>query len=178
MKPWERYAQEGPKTGSGGEGPWTRYMGSSQASEDFQKAVQRLLGHEGGYSNDPEDRGGETNFGISSKAHPGIDVKNLKEDEAKQIYLRDYWEPLGADKLPEPVRELAFDSAVQHGVEWTKNALAETGNTFEGLFQKRKKFYQTIVRNDNSQAKFLDGWMNRLDSFSPKLPWLKYGGKE
>jgi lysozyme family protein len=58
---------------------------------DFEQAVEFVLGHEGGYSNDPNDPGGETNFGISKRAYPNVDIKNLTRDGAKEIYLHDFW---------------------------------------------------------------------------------------
>lgn len=58
----------------------------------FKKAVEEVLLWEGGYSNDPDDPGGRTNFGISSKHHPEIeDVGSLTIDDAIAIYYQDYW---------------------------------------------------------------------------------------
>lgn len=172
MKPWEKYAQSAPQTAQEGDGPWTRYKGSAE----FEAAVDRVLGHEGGYANDPDDRGGETNYGISKRAHPDVDVASLTAGQARQIYRQDYWEAINADSLPDDVREMAFDAAVNHGVGWTKAALQEVGNDVDKLYQKRKKLYQALAKEDPSQEKFLDGWMNRLESYVPRRPWLKYGG--
>lgn len=177
IKPWEKYA-EAPVRSSEARGPWDRYRGSDSPSDAFQKAVQRVLGHEGGWADDPDDRGGATNFGISSKAHPDVDVKSLTKEKAIELYRERYWEPLGADSLPEGLRELAFDAAVQHGVSWAKNALEETGGSVKAFLDKRKRFYEGIVKRDPSQEKFLNGWMNRLESYRPKMPWLNYGGSE
>jgi lysozyme family protein len=58
---------------------------------DFDQAVEFVLGHEGGYSNDPNDPGGETNFGISKRSYPDVDIKNLTREGAKEIYRRDFW---------------------------------------------------------------------------------------
>src|SRR5262245_58371277 len=59
---------------------------------EFKDAIRVVLKHEGGYSNDPADAGGETNFGISKRAHPDVDVKNLTRGEAEKIYKRHYWD--------------------------------------------------------------------------------------
>jgi lysozyme family protein len=48
---------------------------------------------EGGYVNDPKDPGGETKFGISARAYPKIDIKNLTSDDAKTIFLKDFFYP-------------------------------------------------------------------------------------
>jgi lysozyme family protein len=58
---------------------------------DFNIAIVPLLENEGGYVNDPADPGGETNFGISKRSYPEVDIKNLTADQAKEIYLRDFW---------------------------------------------------------------------------------------
>jgi lysozyme family protein len=49
---------------------------------------------EGGYSNDPNDAGGETKYGIAKRWHPNIDIKNLTLEGAKQIYRLEYWNPM------------------------------------------------------------------------------------
>ena len=66
---------------------------------DFEKAVEFVLRMEGGYVNDPKDPGGETNFGIAKKSYPGVDIKNLTEEQAEEIYKRDYWEKYNIGEL-------------------------------------------------------------------------------
>lgn len=59
---------------------------------EFEPAVEFVLSNEGGYEPPlPADPGGETNFGISKRAYPSLDIKALTVDQAKAIYLRDYW---------------------------------------------------------------------------------------
>lgn len=58
---------------------------------NFDIAVEKVLEHEGGYSLDPDDAGGETNFGISKRSYPGVDIKSLTVEDAKVIYKRDFW---------------------------------------------------------------------------------------
>lgn len=60
-------------------------------SVSFKQAVKVLLEIEGGYSNNPYDLGGETNFGISKRQYPHIDIKNLTSSKASDIYYTDYW---------------------------------------------------------------------------------------
>ena len=81
----------------------------------FEKAVEMVIELEGGYSNDAKDPGGETKFGISKRAHPHVDIKNLSLDEAKGIYARDYWHKVHGDKLPWPLSLCVFDAAVNQG---------------------------------------------------------------
>lgn len=82
----------------------------------FDKAFVELIGIEGGYVNNPTDRGGETKYGISKRAYPNLDIKNLSLAQAKQIYYTDYWKASGADQMMK--YELAlelFDTGVNMG---------------------------------------------------------------
>ncbi len=57
----------------------------------FEDAYTILSPIEGFYSNDPDDPGGETKYGISKRQYPHLDIKNLTPERAKSIYLSDYW---------------------------------------------------------------------------------------
>lgn len=83
----------------------------------FDTMFDRLLGHEGGYSNDPADPGGETRWGISKRSYPTIDIKNLTRDGAKQIYRRDFWDRIHGERLHDGVAFQVFDFAVNSGIE-------------------------------------------------------------
>lgn len=80
----------------------------------FDTAFDRLISHEGGYVNDPQDPGGETNWGISKRSYPNVDIKNLTRDGAKEIYRRDFWDVLG-DSNP-AIKFQVFDFAVNSGI--------------------------------------------------------------
>ena len=81
----------------------------------FDTAFDRLFANEGGYVDDPNDPGGETNWGISKRSYPNVDIKNLTRDSAKAIYLRDFWQRI--DGLPDLVIFHVFDFAVNSGIE-------------------------------------------------------------
>jgi lysozyme family protein len=81
----------------------------------FEQAFARLLGNEGRYSNNPADPGGETNWGISKRSYPNLDIKNLSYDQAKEIYRRDFWNVLGDS--PNAVKFQTFDFAVNSGIQ-------------------------------------------------------------
>lgn len=83
----------------------------------FDVAIARLLGHEGGYVNDPNDPGGETNWGISKRSYPQLDIKALTREEAIEIYRRDFWDRINADELYDGVAWQALDFAVNSGIE-------------------------------------------------------------
>jgi lysozyme family protein len=82
---------------------------------DFDTAFDRLMGHEGGYANDPRDPGGETNWGISKRSYPHVDIKNLTRDGAKAIYKRDFWDALG--EAHPAIKFQVFDFAVNSGIQ-------------------------------------------------------------
>lgn len=106
----------------------------------FLRAVEELLGVEGGHVNDPADRGGETKCGISlrflaaegafdkdgdGKADfdldfdgdiDGADIRALTPDHAIALYYRCFWLRLRADILPPPLGEMMFDQAVNGGL--------------------------------------------------------------
>jgi len=82
---------------------------------DFDKYFDRLIANEGGYVNHPTDPGGETNFGISKRSYPNLDIKNLTREQAKAIYLRDFWKAGKLDQLPSSLAFQVFDAAVNHG---------------------------------------------------------------
>ena len=48
----------------------------------FDHAVKEILRHEGGYVDDPVDRGGETKYGISKRSYPDLDIANLTLEQA------------------------------------------------------------------------------------------------
>lgn len=83
----------------------------------FERAFRIVVGEEGGYVNDPRDPGGETKFGISKRAYPDVDIRNLTLDDARAIYRRDYWDRVGGDDLPYRWALLVFDAAVNQGVD-------------------------------------------------------------
>lgn len=83
----------------------------------FNEAFDRLIGHEGGYVDNPEDPGGETNWGISKRSYPNVDIKALTRDGAKAIYRRDFWDRINADWFYDGVAFQLFDFAVNSGIE-------------------------------------------------------------
>lgn len=105
---------------------------------NFDQAFDRLMGHEGGYSNHPADPGGETMWGVTlrvarASGYTGA-MRDMPRDFAKTIYRRDYWDAVKADQLPTAVRFDVFDGAVNSGarqsVKWLQQA---AGTTADGI---------------------------------------------
>lgn len=150
-------------------------------SPSFQKAFQVLVGAEGGYVNDPRDPGGETKFGISKRAYPGLDIAALTQQDAEDIYLRDYWDPVHGDDIPWPLCVFVFDAAVNQGPSAavmllqkslevpqdgsfgakTKKALANIKDQREAcaLFMADRALRYTGTRNFDIYGR---GWLKRL----------------
>jgi lysozyme family protein len=94
---------------------------------DFDTAFGKVLGHEGGLTLDPRDRGnwtsgipgvGElkgTKFGIAAHVYPNEDIQNLSLERAKEIYKKDYWGPAGCDAVPNAIKFDLFDMAINSG---------------------------------------------------------------
>lgn len=83
----------------------------------FAVAFDRVIGTEGGYVNNPADPGGETNWGISKRSYPHINIAALSREGAKTIYHRDFWNRIHADTLPDGIAFQVFDFAVNSGIE-------------------------------------------------------------
>ncbi len=82
---------------------------------NFDEAFTRLIGHEGGYVNNPADPGKETKYGISKRSYPHVDIKNLTLEQAKEIYRTDFWNPIG--QAHPAIKFQAFDFAVNSGIQ-------------------------------------------------------------
>lgn len=78
----------------------------------FETSINRLLGIEGKYVNNPEDPGGETNWGISKRSYPGLNIKELTREQAIALYDRDFWTPIDGDSLPSGIGYQLLDFAV------------------------------------------------------------------
>lgn len=97
-------------------------QGPGQQAEPLTDAFLASVGFvlakeiEGGYVNDPRDPGGETNFGISKRSYPGVNIKTLTREEAEAIYHRDFWKAIKANSMPPIIAVAAFDAAVNQGV--------------------------------------------------------------
>jgi lysozyme family protein len=77
----------------------------------FDEAFELTIGLEGGPSDDPDDPGGFTIWGLSKRYNPGVSAATTLA-EAKKIYLEKYWIPAGCDKVPSPMDICLFDSQV------------------------------------------------------------------
>ena len=138
---------------------------------NFDRAFDIIIGHEGGYVNDPRDPGGETKYGISKRAYPNEDIKNLTLDRAKELYKRDYWNALEAETLPDAARLMVFDCAVNCGVTAAKKLLQRSiGVKDDGIIGPATR--RAISTAVNLPMKFAGFWLQ----YYTDLPgWPTYG---
>jgi lysozyme family protein len=85
--------------------------------EAFDLAVDRVLDHEGGYVNSPNDPGGETKWGISKRSYPWLPIADLTRDDARRIYHDEFWRAVGAQDRHPAVAFQLFDFAVNSGIQ-------------------------------------------------------------
>ena len=83
----------------------------------FARAFARLMENEGGYSDGQGDPGGETKFGISKRSYPTIDIAALTREDARAIYLRDFWLRGRMEAFDPAIGVQIFDIAVNSGIE-------------------------------------------------------------
>ena len=150
----------------------------------FEEIIEKVLKHEGGYVNDPDDAGGETNYGISKKAFPDIDIKNLTRKEAKEIYKNEYWDKSKVEKVPKRLRHIYFDMCVNFGTSGAISVLQRSANSrgsklsidgklgpltlgsIKNIETERVRAYRIlrfakIVSNTAANEKYWFGWYNR-----------------
>ena len=128
----------------------------------FSKALQFVLKWEGGYEYDPNDPGGETNFGISKHAYPDLDIRNLTPAQAMGIYKADYWNKIDGDNQPYPQVLAYFDTAVNDGVSRSLGWIQQAGDDVKAFLALRRQFYIDLVNKKPTDVKYIRGWLNRV----------------
>jgi lysozyme family protein len=158
-------------------------------SGKFLKAFDYLMNHEGGYSKDPKDAGGETKYGISKRSYPHLNIKDLTQDQAKKIYFCDFWmkckcENIEDENIAAKFFDLAVNMGIPQAVKLIQRALraAETQVVEDGIIgsitlkaineadstdllaalkSEAAGFYRLIANANPSQQRFIDGWLRR-----------------
>lgn len=158
----------------------------------FETALADVLRYEGGKVDDPDDRGGRTNRGITQKTYStwlekhgrtDADVFDISDEDVEAIYKSDYWLAGHCHELPYPVSYVHFDACVNHGRHQAAVMLQRAaGVTVDGIIGRET--LTACVRGDpirlaerycdereqlyhrlalrEGQQKFLAGWLNRL----------------
>lgn len=132
----------------------------------FFTSLKFVLDHEGLYSNDSKDPGGETKWGISKRYHPDLDIKNLTPEEATKIYYDEYWVPAGCATMAYPLCTVVFDTCVNMGVKTALTYQKKAGGNTDDYIAARRNGYIERVKKDPVKQRFLAGWLNRLSDLS------------
>ena len=140
-----------------------------------RKAVLRVLGHEGGYANHPNDPGGETMWGITFRTarrhgYTG-EMRFLPKETAVEIYEKEYWQAIRGDELPFPLAFQVFDAAVNSGpiqaIKWLQRRL---GVTADGIFGPL-----TLAAVSSIETNPIEFLVTRME-FQTRLPtWATFG---
>jgi lysozyme family protein len=159
---------------------------------DFRPAFEFMIRHEGGYVNDPNDAGGETKWGVSKRSYPDLDIASLTQEDAAQIYQRDFWQPQPYCHIDDQrIANKVFDMSVNMGshqahvllqravngcgqkvvadgvlgpLTLTAVNLASPDALLDELREHMGKFYYELAARRPSNQKFLNGWMNRANA--------------
>lgn len=158
----------------GGEVPRYKTGGDTPGDEVFERAFKKVLKFEGGSKYLKDDAGkGPTKYGINQTANPDVDIKNLTEDQAKEIYRKRYWNAIGGDALAAKnphLATIAFDAAVNQGPGTAKQMVAESGGEPYKLLQLRQQRYVDLKnQNPKKFGKYLGGWTERVTSLQKDL---------
>ena len=157
--------------------------------KNFEKSLEMLLHHEGGYVWHPEDPGGETNHGVTRAVYEQWvnrqvmdgEMKALTHADVAPIYKKNYWDKLKGDDLPSGLDFAAFDWGVNSGTgrpakviqryvtaaqdgaigRQTLGLIAENNpaDIIQYLYEQRQKFYERLKTFET----FGRGWTRRVD---------------
>lgn len=175
-------------TGNNGNNPFaTSTSGTSGASgspspgaagSSFDRFFAFARKWEGGLSDDPDDRGGRTNLGVTQAAYnhflkrtgqPSRPVDRITEAEVRDIYYHDYFKAVGADKIADPRLAMAVaDTALNMGVPTAKKMLEQANGDLGQFMELRRQRYHRYA-SVGSQGKFLNGWLNRLNDLQRQV---------
>lgn len=185
------------------------YKRKNRKMSDFLPAVEYVLARENGLVEDKNDRGGITNFGISLRFLSSLSSENIKKycpdsktiwlpdliktltkNEAKAIYLGEFWNKSLFEKIPsQEVCNYIFDMSVNLGIapaikcaqracwsmmrersilddgilgEITLAKIKEFGNfLLPAMRSERAGYYRLVVASKPNNEKFINGWLNR-----------------
>lgn len=162
---------------------------------DFKKFAPVLLEHEGGFVNDPDDKGGATNMGVTLRTYQAYcgseknvaDLMHISYGTWQKIMKDGYWDRCRADEIvSQSVAEIMVDWCVNSGSVAIKQIqtivgikpdgmvgpltlAAINGSDAEDLFNciklARIQHYENIIKADPVKRKYRKGWMNRVNSF-------------
>jgi lysozyme family protein len=155
--------------------------------QNYNYCLQQVLKSEGGYTNDPRDPGGPTNYGITiadyrsyiNKSGTANDVKNMHLADAQAIYRSKYWNALGCDDLPSGIDYTVFDYGVNSGIgrarkvyNTLKPKYSKVGDLINAINDERLAFLKSL----RTWSAFGAGWSSRVATVRAGSLKLAQGG--
>ena len=148
--------------------------------ENFENVMKYVFKSEGGFVDDPLDRGGKTNYGVTQNTYnvwrkkngylPNKDVKYITKNEAKQLYYDEYWKASGAaDKKDLRAAYELFDTAIIAGPYNAKQMDEKSKGDIYKFLDERKIFHEKDIMKHPSQERFREGWMNRIKDMQDNM---------
>jgi lysozyme family protein len=153
---------------------------------NFKECLDLVLKSEGGWVNNPNDPGGETNLGVTKRVweewvgHPVKTLKNLTKDDVAPLYELKYWRPTYAEVLPRGIDYLCFSMGVNAGpgrsVKLFQSAIgcvsdgiigpktrelisaSNSANLISKFSETRREYYRSL-----NKPMFIKGWLARVD---------------
>ncbi len=147
--------------------------------DNFESWMVNLAEWEGFKSDDPDDPGGETVYGIARTFHRDISWPPTWT-QAKEIYLKEYWIAGGCDKLFFPLDVLHADSMVNPGPKGAREFLAESGEHKDPYIRcveyatRRMRYYLARIKENPVRLKYLCGWIDRTLDFLERAVITKW----
>ena len=139
-------------------------VGDNQMPVDvFAQALSFTLQREGGYVNDADDPGGETRYGISKRAYPHLNIRDLTLETAARIYRHDYWDLPGFNRVALVAPQVAirlFDLGVNCGPTTAAKMLQRAINTVCDITVSPRRlnpWREKIARRLGGQPLLVDG---------------------
>ena len=151
----------------------------------FDKSFERVFKNEGGFQNDPKDRGNWTSgrigvgqllgtkYGISAMTYPTLDIRNLSYEAARAIYKRDWWDKLGMERYPQALQYQMFDAALNHGSGRANKMLQRAvGAMPDGIIGPNTRAKVAATDPNDLLLMFLS---ERLEFFTHVTTWDRFG---
>lgn len=168
-----------------GNGFSKEFIDEMLSNEDYQRALKEYaIPNEGGYVNNPQDPGEETNMGVAKRYHPNEDIKNLTRERANALLYKEVWNWNGINTLPAEIKGFVFDHGIrtspQNAIETThqtleinpvgdiigKNTLERLKNAnYNEFLHKYKKLVHEQDKKRRGYGEFGTGWDNRTEGY-------------
>lgn len=148
---------------------------------NYDESLRRVLAHEGGYTNDADDPGGPTNWGITiwdaraywKKNATASDVRAMPRSVAEAIYRSKYWLKMDCDQLPSGIDYAVFDFGVNSGISRAAKYLqALVGTEADGLIGPKTVAAARVADAPKVITQLCD---NRLKFLQGLRTWKTFG---